>query len=562
MKASLFTATFVLMASAATFVHAQAVPSTVEPGLVQERLQPQRQPQASGQPIIEGLDQQQPAVPVIQASEAFTLSTVNVEGNTAISDEALREHYAHLLGKPVALSTMQQVAARMTAQYRNSGYILSRAFVPAQQVQNGTVTIQVVEGYVDDVKLAGNYPSADQLLAYAESIKASRPLNVQDLERGLLLMDDLAGMTARGTLAASPTNPGASTLTVTLDREPLEAEANVNNRGSRFLGPAQGELAARANGMLGMYEQFSARTVHSLNLDELNYYELAYEQPVGSAGTRVRGLASYTKTEPGNALSVFDIEGESTAFEIQATHPVLRTRRENLYAFGGLNYRDSESDTFGFELYNDKIRTANIGAAYDVYDNWLNLNGINQFVVNVTQGLDVLGANDSGDLTSRSNADTNFTKFNAEAQRLQDLGKDFALKTQIAGQYSLDGLFVSEEFAIGSLPFGSAFDPAEITGEHGIAGRVELQHLNPVAVDWLNNSQVYAFYDVGRVWNKDSLAGEDKGAALSSTGVGLRTELLDDFEAGAEVAFPLTKKVSAEQSSGPRVFFNVGYKFP
>ncbi len=40
--------------------------------------------------------------------------------------------------------------------YRDAGYHLSRAIVPAQDLKNGRVRIQVIEGKIADIVLKGN----------------------------------------------------------------------------------------------------------------------------------------------------------------------------------------------------------------------------------------------------------------------------------------------------------------------------------------------------------------------------------------------------------------------
>jgi len=376
----------------------------------------------------------------------------------------------------------------------------------------------------------------------------------------LLLMDDLTGMTARGVLSAGNSKLGTSQMTVTLEQKPVSARANVNNRGSRFLGPAQADLLVDFHDTLNQHETLRLRTIQTLNFDELNYYEASYAQPVGKEGTTLRGLVSYTSTEPGNALEALNLEGESTTVRVDATHPFLRSRRSNLFGTLAFTYRDTESDTFGLSIFDDSVRTVSAQLAYDFYDNF---RGINQFAGGITQGLDVLGANDQNDLVSRSNADATFTYLSFDAQRLQALTGPFALKLSASGQHSFDPLYASEEFAVGGMNFGSAYDPAELSGDSGIALRSELHYNTRFTTNWLDDLMFYGFYDFGKVWNDNLIAGEDDAISLASSGIGLRSSLLQRVDADFELAFPLTREVAAENTGGDdvRAFFNVTYDY-
>ncbi|HIF33642.1 MAG TPA: ShlB/FhaC/HecB family hemolysin secretion/activation protein, partial [Planctomycetaceae bacterium] len=72
----------------------------------------------------------------------------NVDGSTVYSGRDLLPLYENFLGSEVSLTDVFQIARRITVKYRGDGYILSRAVVPAQQIQAGVVTIDVVEGFV------------------------------------------------------------------------------------------------------------------------------------------------------------------------------------------------------------------------------------------------------------------------------------------------------------------------------------------------------------------------------------------------------------------------------
>jgi hemolysin activation/secretion protein len=537
-----------------------AVPQTIEPGLLQERLRGENQ-----RPELDrsGVVPDQPRVPVASGDEGgvrFVLKGIVLQDASAIAEEELKPLYASKIGTSVTLAGLRGITESITAYYRNKGYILTRAILPAgQRINNGIVTIRVVEGFVDEVVFEGAEEQNMSLLqSYAAHIKNARPLNNTTLERYLLLIDDLTGATARGVLSPSPTTQGASRLTVAIQRKPVDANLTVDNRGSRFLGPIQTSGLVATNSALGLSERIQLRGITASNFDELRFVEGTYQQPVGSEGTTLRGVVSYAETRPGGSLEALDIEGESASLVFAARHPFLRSRRENLFGDVGLRYRDSKTDILSSELYDDNIRSLYIGGAYDVLDTW---QGVNRVDFEAVQGLDVAGANKTGDLLSRSNADSNFTRFTGQYTRLQPLNQAFSVFLGVSGQYALDPLFASEEFAIGGPAYGSAYDPAEITGDHGIASRVEMRFSDALPEWYVDIYQLYGFYDVGKVWNRDTLVGENDQASLASTGVGLRFTLTDNLAGNAEIAVPMTRDVSAEGSDGDNVrgFFSLSY---
>ena len=83
----------------------------------------------------------------------------------------------------------------------------------------------------------------------------SSPLLAKDLERYLLLIDDLPGVTVESVLLPSKDEPGASELILSLKHKKYGANGGIDNRGSKFNGPFQFKAGASSNSALGLYEK-------------------------------------------------------------------------------------------------------------------------------------------------------------------------------------------------------------------------------------------------------------------------------------------------------------------
>src|SRR5688572_3400324 len=68
-------------------------------------------------------------------------------GNQAISSADLLPLLADLQNRTVSFGELQAAAGRITLFYRQKNYPLARAYLPAQDVENGVVTIAVLEGH-------------------------------------------------------------------------------------------------------------------------------------------------------------------------------------------------------------------------------------------------------------------------------------------------------------------------------------------------------------------------------------------------------------------------------
>lgn len=545
--------------------HSQ-VPSAAEPEVIGREYKRETRPSVSRTPVIQFKDDA--GAMIANDSTKFRVDRITIEGSDAIPEAKLADIFEKYEGTEITLGTLRQIANEVTNRYRNEGYILTRAIVPAQKLTGKgaqrTAVIRVVEGFINEVKFAGDIKGPQSLLdAYAAKIKKFKPLTAEALERYLLLADDLPGATARGVLQPSTTVPGASDLIVTIEHDTWENAAFFNNRGSRYLGQYQAGIVTAANSVMGMYERTQFRGIITpFEPEELQYGELSHEQQIGTEGTRVLASISYTGTEPGSSLKDDDIEGESIAATLGVRHPFIRSRQRNLFGDFDFTYRNSSTD-FGSpstELYDDRLRVVRAGLDYDFVDS---LKGVNSVSANVHEGLDILDSSEGEVDRSRTNGETSFTKSTLELTRLQQVYGPFSVYGAVSGQYSSSPLLASEEFGIGGSSYGRAFDPAEITGDDGIASKIEVRYNDAPGMRFLDSYQLYAFYDIGKVWNRETIASEFKDASAASAGVGSRFNITESLTGGVELAVPLTRDVAANGNDGddPRVFFSLLARF-
>lgn len=549
-----------LLAVAAS-ASAQTVPNAARPDTIeqQNRIKFER-PDVGGAPLV--------SEPVRESKKAaggasFSLKEIRLEGATAIDKTEIEALYADKLNSKISLDELNGIAADITNLYRNKGYILTRAIVPPQRAESGVFTLKIIEGFVNEVRLAGDVGKGnDELLQqYASNIKNAKPLNAAALERYLLLMEDLPGVDARAVLAPAANVQGATDVVVTITRRPVEFNASLDNRGNRYLGSVQANANLFLNNLVGRDDVTQLRVSNSiLNRSELLFGEVRHTENVGSEGTTVMLSASKTKTQPGDSLKALDIKGDSGVIGLNVTHPIIRSRRTNWFVSGDFTLRDVEVDVLGTSLYKDKTRVLNLGTSYDFVDG---VSAINKAELNVAKGFN-WGTGKGLNNRSRSNGETSFVKTAAKVTRIQPLFGAFSLYTSANGQYSHDPLLASEEFSVGGAEFGSAYDSAEISGDSGVAARAELQFNQSTPESIFSQYQLYGFYDFGKVWNINSIAGSEEGSAdLASAGIGTRFNLLNSVSGTLEGAVPLTRDVASLNNAGdePRVFFNLQYRY-
>jgi len=497
----------------------------------------------------------------------FNLKNIEIEGVSAYNEADLSSLYAGSLGETISLADVYAIANDLTNKYRNEGYILTQVVVPPQTINTGNVKLRVVEGFVDRVVVdgEGNQQELDLIQSYANRISAGDALNLGSLEKYLLLINDLPGVTARSVLSPSPTQSGASDLRIIVSRKDYDGFLGADNFGSRYLGPLQLTAGGALNSKLGLNEQISGQFVTAPfgnNDPEMMFGALSYEQPINSLGTKARVFLSHSDTEPGFDLEQFSVDGRSTAYGVGLTHSIIRSRTQNLFARGQFDFRNVDSKSDIDVTRKDRIRALRVGGRYEFLDTLFGV-GINSLDAELSQGLDILGASDEGDdALTRPQGDPQFTKFNVDAQRLQRLTSDVNLLVGFKGQLSNDALLSSEEFGVGGINVGRAYDPSEVVGEDGYSTKLELQWDEPIESSFsaVEDYEVYTFWDFGKVWNDDATVSDDDDS-ISSIGLGVRADLANNFEGGVAVAFPLTRDIQTQDDKDPRFYFNLNRRF-
>jgi hemolysin activation/secretion protein len=162
---------------------------------------------------------------------------------------------------------------------------------------------------------------------------------------------------------------------------------------------------------------------------------------------------------------------------------------------------------------------------------------------------------------SRAQGDPQYTKWNTSIARLQGITQKVSLYVSGTGQYAYDPLLSAEQFTFGGTGYGQAYDPAELTGDKGLAGKAELRYSAAPQWRFLNSLQYFGFYDIGKVWNKlpASVTGLPQQESGASAGLGVRISFNEYMYGSAEMAKPLTRDVATMQNRAPRYFVSLTF---
>lgn len=555
---ALLTAAFVVLPTLSRA--AVTPPSSTQPGVIMNGLEQENPAPPPAESIII-IPKEQTSGNKFSTKKEFVLKKVVLDQPNIYTPQILYDMYKDYVGQKVSFADLNVIAQRVTKRYREDGYIFSRAVLPPQKIVDGVVHLRAVEGRIAHVKLVGHYTDKDGLIQrLADKISTSHAANAKEIERYLLLINDLPGITAKSFIKPSE-EAGGGDLIIDVEEKSAEGSLSVDNRGSDFLGPDRGTAVAAFNDVLGLHDRTTFRTIDTPNIRELRFGDITHEEQIGSDGAKITARAAFTGSDPGGSISGEEITGDSQQYDLEGVYPLLRSRQYNFNLVAGFDALDSTTDVLGTQTADDRVRTVRAGTRFDLTDS---LRGVNQFEVMATQGITGLGATPDGAGRSRTNGYEDFLKGTATATRVQQLPDLWSLMLSGTGQASDHPLLASEQFSLGGPTYGRAFDVGEVTGDDGYAGVAELRYGGPVADNQILQSyQAYTYTDYGVALNQDTSAvpGEAGRESLTSAGLGVRLNFQQNFSGYVELDKPMDKAPAAEGDNGSRLFFSVLKRF-
>lgn len=474
----------------------------------------------------------------------FTLGAVNIDGATVFSEEQLSRYFEPYLATEVDQPKLSQLARAITSQYRKSGYVLSYATVPSQDVQAGMVRLAVVEGRIGQVSIRGAGSAQRAIEATADSLVHTGPVRQSQLERTIGLIRDFPGLSVTDIgIERSNAEPGLYTLNVKVVHDRRRALSYFDNRGTGNLGHSRfyNSLSWSSVAIAGDEFRIDLFAMPGSRSHYL-YGQVLGALPLGRSGLRM----SISASRGGEYLRADqDFRGRTDNVSAQLTYPFMRSR--DLTIIGKTSITDWRTDgTIAHaRLLRDRLRVLRAGL------NFSN-EGRTRFEgeVMLSQGVGFAGMTRAGDpLASRINASGRFTKATFMMLVGKPLGDLLMLRATAAGQYSDRPLLSAEQFSLGGSKVGRAFKFNEVTGDRGVGAGIELSYRLGSPPKNRRGLELFGFLDGGLAADVKSQTSPARTRSLASTGVGTRFNL-----AGASFSIEAALPLSRSSRHSPRLF--------
>lgn len=404
------------------------------------------------------------------------------------------------IGKEQGLADLQHLAARVTSYLRDKGYFLARAYLPKQDITSGIVEIAVLGGRVDGgaairIKAPSRISKGMLQNMINSGVKNGEALNSAQLERSLMLINDLPGVGAKGTLERGATYGSTKVLVDTAEGPLLSGGISGDNFGNHYTGAWRGTGFASINDPFGIGDQLSLSMVGAENLYQ---GRAGYTAQLNSNG--LRGGISFSSLyyKLGKELESLNYDGHADTIGASLSYPIARSRAFSLWANASYEFRMMNDYANGTLTKNHDVHSGTFDLTSSSLDG-LGGGGLTSIRIAVTGGDTQLGdsADAQADNTTAKTAG-NYAKFNYSVARLQRVVNSLSLFGSASGQLAAANLDSSEKFILGGPSGIRSYPVGEASGDEGHSFTGELRYDTPLPVT-LGNMQLIGFFDAGNI---------------------------------------------------------------
>ncbi|MCG5237944.1 ShlB/FhaC/HecB family hemolysin secretion/activation protein [Xanthobacter oligotrophicus] len=466
----------------------------------QQSQQAAPQPQQVAPLVLPRLAEPQLVLPDTSTLHVRHIAVTGTDG-LAVSEEKLRAVLAPYEGRKLTLAEIYEAADKVTALYRDTGYLVAKVYVPQQDARKGTLTFKLVPGRYGQVTVKNDSRVRDFMVRGTLDTQKVLPgelIEQARLERAMLLISDLAGAgMPRAVIGAGATQGASDVLFDVPEQRLIDGFLMGDNFGTPYTGIWRASGGFNINSPLGIGDRLSVFGLVSNSTDMLNG-RVAYSLPLGYDGLRAEVAAFRTTYALGDTYADLDATGVADGVSATLLYPFKRSRADSIWGSAVYTYKNLNDETMGVSYAHRTINEGTVGLNRDTSGVLFGLPVVTSAAVAFTFGnvdfpeadqalANLLGADTQGD----------FSKLTLSFVMTVALLEKLSLSVNVRGQKSFSGnLDSSEQFSLTGI-FGVRSYYEGLSGDSGWLVTPELKYALPDIYGW--HHAVSAFADVGGV---------------------------------------------------------------
>lgn len=501
--------------------------------------------------------------------ETLLVRRFTVDGPTLGAESEVRAILAPYEGHKLTIAQIYEAADRITALYRTRGYLVAKAYVPAQDANGGSVRIKLVPGRYGEITTKNESLVRDwfvQRLA-ANALAKDDLIHKEALERVMLLTSDLpgAGM-PRATIGAGR-QPETTDLALAVPSgRRVDGYLLGDNYGSPYTGRDRLTGGLNVNSPLGIGDRLALYGILSEG-SNLKNGRIAYAFPIGWDGLRAELAAFRTTYALGGTYGVLDATGTADVVTGTLTYAIRRQRQDSIYVSATYTHKSLNDEALGVSTAHRRLDSGTVAISRDTVGALIGLPLTTSTTLSMTAGY-VEYPDPAQKAANLAGVDTvgQYARFNLSFAATVAFTNVVSLATQVRVQKSLSGnLDSSEQIGLTGYWGVRSFDEG-LAGDTGYLITPELKYALPDAFGIKHS--VGVFTDLGGAWIEDASYTVAQQPFTRLQDVGLGYYLTYEYSPGrmlvgkAQLAHTFGSDDGAQSyDRGTKALFQVGVTF-
>lgn len=489
----------------------------------------------------------------------FSVKSFVLEGENPLSEKATQKTLSPFIGEHEGLDRIEKASQALQQALYDKGYSFHRVIVPPQTAMDGVIKLKILTFKLDKVTVVGNmYFSDKNVLAGFPSLKKGKTPNTLEVARSMRFANEHPAKNLAVFVSDSEEPESIDARIEIQDTRPRQFFSSYSNTGERVSGRTRLSLGYQYSNVFNRDHIFTVSyTTSPGHFSEVQQWGGHYRLPIYSLCAGLSMFYTYSKVDQGTVGEFLDVDvtGKGTFAGVSMDYTFRPLEDYNHTMDLGIQDKFFKNDTsFSGILIGTNVRSTPVSISYT--GSWEQAKFSGSFYLAYVRNLGFGGNNDTESyLANRAGADREWNVLRYGIDMDYILPRNFLLRYSLSGQESNEPLILGEQFGLGGASSIRGFEEREMSGDSGQQINIEIWS-PPLSL----NTRILGFYDMGRIYLDEPVAGQDRKDVMSSFGMGLRWQWKTNLMLSCDMAH-VTKGNKTTKSGDEKIHFNLFLRF-
>lgn len=504
---------------------------------------------------------------IADGNSKFDVLDFQIVGNTVLDEELIEKSVYPFMGPDKTVNDVEQARVALEEAYRKQGYASVVVTVPEQDVVEGAIKLEVLEGQIETVHVTGSrYYALGRIRDGMPSLAEGRVPHMPSVQTEINALAQESSDRSVTPIFRAGSTPGKMEVELRVkDELPIHGNVEINTRSSQNTTLTRTIGSVRYDNLWQKFHSASLQyQVSPENYNEVEVWSGTYVMPTGWADTKLAfyGIGISSNTELGVSVGGSSVVGAGSIYGVRLAKPLASSDDFLQNLTFGADYKDFSQalNLLGQDTGASKISYASFVAGYD--NNLRTDSSLSSLNLSAHFSIRGLGNRAEEFEAKRADASTSFLYLTTDIKHRQFLPWDLQLAFRAQGQASAANLISNEQFSAGGPQSVRGYHQTEQLADHGVNLSMELYSPRLLPSDWeaAQNFRALGFIDWAGLWTNNPIAPTPAYTELASAGLGLRMQLFKKLTGELDWGYPLYRQNSVNVGQ-QRIDFRMAYEF-